>query len=86
MFLSPFNKEQFKNYFKIVKHELETRSSSLLDIFTTFKHWVNGTDQGPGLLFDIAAPTDALVEALALHAAIGKFWTCNVLSKRLAST
>mmetsp|Transcript_86167 Transcript_86167/g.126054 ORF Transcript_86167/g.126054 Transcript_86167/m.126054 type:complete len:379 (-) Transcript_86167:315-1451(-) len=81
VFLSQFNKEQLKNYFKIVKHELETRSSPLLDIFTTFKHWVNGTDQGPGLLFDIAAPTDALAEALALHAAIGKFWAMQRIVK-----
>ena len=70
-----------KNYFKIVKHELETRSSSLLDTFTTFKHWVNSTDQGPGLLFDIAAPTDVLAEALALHAAIGKFWAMQRIVK-----
>jgi len=35
---------------------------------------LNGTDQGPGFLFSIAAPPDVLAEALALHAAIGKFW------------
>jgi len=85
VFLS-FNKEQLKNYFKIVKHELEIQSSTLLDIFTSFKHWVNCTDQGLGLLFDIAAPTDNLAEALTLHQPLVNSGPCNILLKRLAST
>jgi len=81
VFLGEFNKLQLKTYFKIVKHELETRSSPLHGVFTAFKHWVNGTDQGPGLLFDIATPTDALAEALTLHAAIGRFWAMQRIVK-----
>ena len=42
--------------------------------FARYIHNFHGTDQGPGFLFGIAAPTDALAEALALHAAIGRFW------------
>ena len=80
--LSQFSRKHLKTYFKLVKAEMQSKSSPLLSIFTKFKDWVNGADKGEDALFGISATIDPLAEAQDIFARTGRFW----LMKRYVNT